>query len=238
MDNFKKFLEDHKDDMDFENPSAEVWQKLNKPLKTTPVISIKKILYAATAACVLLVAALLYVMQEKKQTMSGEMAMMGKGHIKLPDSLTNEQAVLIPNKTTDLLLASTTMEQSVKKTNTTKQNTSNTIDSEVQMAVKSIDENFNKILNAQLRNINQTPIYAEDKDMFGGFKNQYRQLETQEKQLKTDIVNFGMEDQLLQQLIFINQQKLNLLKSLQVEINKVNNNIPPQQKNKQQYLKM
>lgn len=238
MDNFKNFLEEHKDDMDFESPSAEVWQKLNKPVKKVPVVSIKKILYAAAAACVLLVAGLLYVMQEQKQTMSGEIAMMAKGQIKPLDALTNNQAVLMPEKTTDLSLASTTVEQTIKKANRTKQNAGNTINNEVQMAVKSIDENFNKILNAQLRNINQTPIYAENKEMFAGFKNQYQKLEKEEKQLKTDIVNFGMEEQLLQQLIFINQQKLNLLKSLQVEMNKVNNNIPPQQKNKQQYLKM
>lgn len=238
MDNLKNFLEDHKDEMDFESPSPEVWQKLNKPLKKAPVISIKKILYAATAACVLLIAGLLYVMQEQKEPRPGEMAMAGKATIQSPDLLTNEQTVLMPDTTTDLSLARNTAEQTLKKANRSKQNTGHPIDREVQMAVQSIDKNFNKLLNAQLRNINQTPIYAESKDMFGGFKNQYRQLEIAEKQLKADIVNFGMEEQLLQQLIFINQQKLNLLKSLQVEINKVNNNIPPQQKNKQQYLKM
>ncbi|MFD2919264.1 hypothetical protein ACFS6H_06030 [Terrimonas rubra] len=238
MDNLKNFLEDHKDEMDFESPSPEVWQKLNKPLKKAPVISIRKILYAATAACVLLIAGLLYVMQEQKEPGPGEMAMAGKATIQSPDLLTNEQAVLMPDTTTDLSLARTTAEQTLKKANRSKQNTGNPIDREVQTVVQSIDKNFNKLLNAQLRNINQTPIYAESKDMFGGFKNQYRQLEIAEKQLKADIVNFGMEEQLLQQLIFINQQKLNLLKSLQVEINKVNNNIPPQQKNKQQYLKM
>lgn len=238
MDNLKNFLEDHKDEMAFESPSAEVWQKLNKQSKKAPVISIKKILYAAAAACVLLITGLLYVMQEQKETMPGEMAIAGKAKIQSPDPLTNGQAVLMPDTIIDVSLAKTTAEQTLKKANRSKQNTGNPIDREVQMAVQSIDENFSKLLNAQLRNINQTPIYAENKDMFDGFKNQYHQLETAEKQLKADIVNFGMEEQLLQQLIFINQQKLNLLKSLQVEINKVNNNIPPQQKNKQQYLKM
>lgn len=236
MDNFKNFLEDHRDEMDFESPSPEVWQKLNKPVKNAPVISIKKMLYAAAAACVLLVAGLLYVMQEQKETMAGEMAIAGEVKIKLPDEVTITQPV--QETTEQPSLVSTTIEQPLKKANKTKQTAGNTIDNEVQMMVKSIDENFNKILNAQLKNINQTPIYAETKDMFAGFKNQYRQLETEETQLKADIANFGMEEQLLQQLIFINQQKLNLLKSLQVEISKVNNNIPSQQKHKQHFLKM
>ncbi len=236
MDNLKNFLEDHKDEMDFESPSPEVWQKLNKPVKKAPVISIKKMLYAAAAACVLLVAGLLYVMQEQKETMSGEKVIASEGKIKLPDEVTITQPLL--ETTEQPSLVSTTIEKPLKKTNKIKQNAGNTIDNEVQMAVKSIDENFDKILNAQIKNISQTPIYAENKDMFGGFKNQYRQLETEEKQLKTDIANFGMEEQLLQQLIFINQQKLNLLKSLQVEISKVNNNIPSQQKHKQHFLKM
>lgn len=236
MDNLRNFLEAHRDEMDVESPSSEVWQRLNKPAKKAPVVSMKKILHAAAAACVLVVAGWLFITQGKKEALSGEMAVASAVNIQLSEGLTGAQPV--PDNTTNASLTGTTIQQSLKKVKPTKANTAPIVENEIQMVVKNIDENFNKILNAQLKNISQTPIYGEAKEMFDGFKNQYRKLEIEEKQLKTDITNFGMQEQLLQQLIFINQQKLDVLKSLQVEINKVNNNIPSQQKNKQQYFKM
>lgn len=237
MDNLSNFLNDHRDEMDFDSPSPEVWQKLHKQTKKTPVVSIKKWLYVA-AACALFASGLLYLMQEKPVATPGALAEVNS--IKKDTTIKTpvEQPVAVTEHTETPLITSNKAEQPVKKIKTIKEKPARTIDNEVQMAVKNIDNNFNKILNTQLNNINQTPIYTASNDLFSGFKKQYRQLEKDEKQLKTDIANFGMDEQLLQQLIFINQQKLNLLKDLQIEISKVNNNTPAQERTKQHYLKM
>lgn len=237
MDNLKNFLDEHKDDMDFESPSPEVWQKLNKPAKKVPVISIKKWLYTA-AACVLLTSGLVYLMPGKNATNPPEIAVINEPKMDTVIDIPSEKAEPVTEHKEVPLLAEHKTEQPTIKVKALKEKPVKTINNEVQMAVKSIDDNFNKILNAQLNNINKTPIYSASNDLFTGFKTHYQQLEKDEKQLKKDIANYGIDEQLLQQLIFINQQKLNLLKDLQTEISKVNNNTPAQERNNQHYLKM
>ena len=64
---------------------------------------------------------------------------------------------------------------------------------------------------------------AESADYFNDFKIQIKQMELDEKVIKSDIAKHGMNDVLLDQLINVYQQKLNVLKQLQIEMNKTNN---------------
>ena len=66
-------------------------------------------------------------------------------------------------------------------------------------------------------------MYAETPDYFNDFKVQIKQMERDEKQIKADIGKRGLNDELLDQLINLYQQKLNTLKQLQIEMNKTNN---------------
>jgi glutamate mutase epsilon subunit len=66
-------------------------------------------------------------------------------------------------------------------------------------------------------------MYAESPEYFDDFKIQIKQMERDEKVIKSDIAKRGMSDQLLDQLINLYQQKLNTLKQLQIEMNKTNN---------------
>jgi hypothetical protein len=68
-------------------------------------------------------------------------------------------------------------------------------------------------------------MFGESSDYFTDFKIQINQLEKDEKSIKAEIVKRGMSDQLLNQLINIYQIKLNTLKQLQLEMNKINNRI-------------
>ena len=66
-------------------------------------------------------------------------------------------------------------------------------------------------------------MYAESPAYFNDFKIQIRQMEKDEKVIKSDIARRGMNDGLLDQLINLYQQKLNILKQLQTEMTKTNN---------------
>ena len=66
-------------------------------------------------------------------------------------------------------------------------------------------------------------MYAETPEYFNDFKIQIKQIEKDEKAIKSDIAKRGMTDELLDQLINIYEQKLNTLKQLQIEMNKTNN---------------
>lgn len=68
-------------------------------------------------------------------------------------------------------------------------------------------------------------MFGESSDYFTDFKIQINQLEKDEKSIKAEIVKRGLSDQLLNQLMNIYQIKLNTLKQLQLEMNKINNRI-------------
>jgi hypothetical protein len=79
------------------------------------------------------------------------------------------------------------------------------------------------MISMQKNKINTTPIYAEGADYFNEFKVQMGQMDTDEKQVRKDIKANGLKDDMIGQLINIYQKKLDLLKQLQLEMNKLNN---------------
>ena len=86
-----------------------------------------------------------------------------------------------------------------------------------------MENSFNQIINLQRVKVSGTPMFAETAEYFNDFKIQIRQMEKDEKVIKSDISKNGMRDELLEQLINLYQQKLTVLKKLQVEMNKTNN---------------
>lgn len=94
-----------------------------------------------------------------------------------------------------------------------------------QLLVQDVERNYTQLVNYQLERLKVTPVYAESPNYFSTFKQQLRQIEADETSIKKDIKLHGLNDELLQQLININQQKLTVLKDLQAEINKLNNKV-------------
>ena len=82
--------------------------------------------------------------------------------------------------------------------------------------------NYEQLVSYQLDQIRSTPIYAESPGYFSGFKEQLEQMDSDDAQLKKDIAQYGMNAAMLDQIINVYQQKLNLLKGLQKEIQKMN----------------
>lgn len=93
------------------------------------------------------------------------------------------------------------------------------------IAMNNIENSFRQVINLQRDRVSSTPMFAESADYFTDFTIQIKQLEKDEKSIKAEIVKRGMSDQLLNQLINIYQIKLNTLKQLQLEMNKINNRI-------------
>ena len=66
-------------------------------------------------------------------------------------------------------------------------------------------------------------MYAESADYFKDFNIQIKQMEKEERDIKSSISKAGINNDLLDQLINLYQQKLTILKQLQLEMNKTNN---------------
>jgi hypothetical protein len=85
-----------------------------------------------------------------------------------------------------------------------------------------MEASFTQVINLQKARISTTPLYAESPVYFSEFHHQLQQMEKDEAQIKSYIQKNGMSDELLEQLINVYQQKLNMLKLLQTEMQKLN----------------
>lgn len=239
MDNLKKYLLEHREEMDTDVPGEAVWQRIQKD--ATPVLPkrniIKLVFRYAAAACVLLCIAAGAFLLGKKQT--------GTETAVNTDTITHKPSplnVLVQPKNVDSAIRNTSSdvvksgkeqkanpaELYVKKESSTNKpviiKKKITIDP-AQLMVQDIENNYGQLVNMQLQQLRITPVYAESPDYFSSFKQQFKQIEEDEKAIKKEIRLHGLNDELLQQLININQQKLNVLKGLQTEISKLNNKV-------------
>ena len=85
------------------------------------------------------------------------------------------------------------------------------------------------MVKLQLKNIRSTPVYGETADYFNVFKQTLKQIDTDEANIKNNIKTNGLNDVLLEQLINVYQEKINVLKNLQQEMNKINNKVKDNQ---------
>ncbi|MDD2793999.1 MAG: hypothetical protein PHD73_12520 [Sediminibacterium sp.] len=90
-------------------------------------------------------------------------------------------------------------------------------------AFRNIQAGFVQVINLQKARINTIPMYAESADYFNDFSIEIRQMEKEEKIILSAISKRGINNDLLDQLINLYQQKLTILKQLQLEMNKTNN---------------
>ena len=90
-------------------------------------------------------------------------------------------------------------------------------------ALENVENSFTQVINMEKTRINTTPLTAEDPGYFKDFGRQIAMMESDEVAVKKEIKKNGITDGLLDRLINIYQQKLNVLKQLQKEMQKTNN---------------
>lgn len=88
--------------------------------------------------------------------------------------------------------------------------------------MQPLADGYTELVAYQLDRLRRTPVYAETPDFFSEFGQQLQQMEADEAALKKDMQTYGPNNQLVQALITIYQQKLSILEGLQSEINKMN----------------
>lgn len=229
MDEFKKYIQQHKPALDQDEPGIEVWEAIQQKtiLTQTPVKPMRFVQWLA-AACLVVLAGIgvWYLMAANAPKPS---AVTAKADIK--PAAPQKKAV---GPTVIEKEEKTTAQVSEKhiKTNISpkpKQSVSSTthnspVNNPAALALlQSVESSFTQVINLQKDRVSSMPMYTESADYFKDFKIQFQQMEKDEKSLKSDIVKRGLNDAVLDQLINLYQQKLGLLKQLQTEMNKTNN---------------
>ncbi len=252
MDELKKYLFDHRDKLDVEKPpSPRVWQNIvQSPVTGRRVVSMAVRWLAA--ACVILAAGITVYFYLLKPVKKPDTASAVPKHSMspAPESLsrTDSSSGVSPYHKNETATASARNTRH-KKTGTMAMNNhtskkgKKTAPAQIKTLspIDALQEDYNSFIGQQLKQLESTPIYAENPDYFHVFKKQWYDLEKDEQKTKQDTKQNGFNDNSIDQLMRIYKQKLLLLKQLQNEINKMNNRVkqyPSNQLNKPMYLKM
>lgn len=229
MDELKKYLQQHRDDLDLDEPGTRVWEEVRKQSAVAPRANVVMLVTRwAVAACVLALAGIgaWNLMKPEKQVTETTVAVTNAAPEKEPaipaeEPASQPEAVKNEPEKTNTVLAK---EPSVSKHNHNRTTQPAAMVNKADMRVLTdIESSFTQVINLQRARVSTMPMYAETPEYFNDFKVQLRQMEKDEKVIKADIVKRGLNDTHLDQLINLYQQKLNILKQLQFEMNKTNN---------------
>jgi hypothetical protein len=219
MDELKKYLLSQKEFLESAEPSENVWAGIHASVQS-PVKSMYLRNWSIAASFIFLVG-LSVLSLHKSNTPVNPIVKSTKKEItpnviEEKDSISNEVNATVAikqlNKTLNYPAASpiTTI------------HTVHELNSADQIKLSSMEASFHQVINLQKARISTTPLYAESPNYFSAFHHQLQQMEKDEAQIKTYINKNGMNDELLDQLINVYQQKLNMLKQLQIEMQKLN----------------
>ena len=228
MDEFKQYIQNNKAQLDSDEPSSLLWnnieQKIKPVQKAVPVITMFR---WAVAACVIALAGIgswYLINQPKTINLNQNESITNVPTIKkitpsIIDTIKEVNPDLLVNNNTKKTVRST-------KNNVTK-NISQFDNSSMLELEKNTLENFEssfvQVINLQKARISTMPMYAESAEYFKDFNTQIKLMEKEEKSIKATIAKQGINNDLLDQLINLYQQKLTILKQLQLEMNKTNN---------------
>lgn len=225
MDEFKKYIQQHKSALDQDEPGTEVWEAIQR--KTTaiqaPVKPIRFVQWLA-AACVVLLAGLggwYFISEHAPVTAKSDVKpATSQNRIVTPPINEREEktAAMVPERQTKTKTFPRPKQVHPERINSAPVNNPAAL-----ALLQSVETSFTQVINLQKDRVSSMPMYAESAEYFKDFKLQFQQMEKDEKSIKSDIVKRGLNDAILDQLINLYQQKLGLLKQLQTEMNKTNN---------------
>ncbi len=234
MDKLKKYLQEHADEMDFENPSDAVWQKIEAKLpqeKSGKVINLKAILWAAAACAAIFVGIFLFSIKDDKNTIIADSSNNSRKNVitsQNPQTAPIHDTIFVerPTKNANNAIAK------LKKSNFQTRSKSaqrhfikaQTVDSALLAEESGFEAlfSFASIVDKQKEEISKIPILGENPSAYDVFKLELNRLNADEKKLQQSILKNGMNDKAFDQLILIYQQKISLLKKLRNEVNKTN----------------
>jgi hypothetical protein len=214
MDEFKKYLQQHRHEMDEDIPSANLLQRIHANKARVKKASVFSIAFKlAAAACILAF------------IMGGSWLLFNKKNKPAVETATGTNPLKTGSSIPLAVNTAKTATDTISDNNPVAQTTTARDEDEAGQLLQSFSHNYTQLVNLQLKHIRNTPVYGETGDYFNDFKHNLDQLDKDELKIKFNIKHKGLDEVLLEQLINVYQQKINLLKDLQHEINKLNNRV-------------
>jgi hypothetical protein len=209
MDELKKHIQLHRTELDTDVPAARDWSNAEK--KRKPVIRNLYRRWVAAASVVLAIGALAYFFPAKNTEKSiSTVHVLHRWDITINKTEKNTPpvAVIVDKQKQSATSRATTAKKKKKQVPI--------------YGFEGIEASYAAMLNMQRERLRMQPIYGENADYFDLFKNQFVTLNKEEERIKEQVKKTGLQDTHLDELISIYQEKVNVLKQLQFEINRIN----------------
>jgi len=222
MDKLKEYLLSHQAELDVDPPANDCWENIASKLRPGPGFSRRVIWYAAAACVIALAGAGLWmVMQGKKGS-----ADIAKHVTEGVEKGAANGVAHGPKVDVGQGPAKGGAEEAGGRRHKAR---ARRRPAERPDEIEAIDKSYSSLIDYQLKKLRATPLYAEDGHYFSFYTEQFKQMDRDEQQVRNDIKTYGLTGEFLEQLINVYQQKLNVLKNLQTEINKMNNKVREKQ---------
>lgn len=229
MDEFKKYIQQHKSSLDQDVPGKGVWDAIQQKNTHIPLSVMRiPVIQWIVAACVILLAGIGSWYWAFENT-TRQLPAIAKS-VEKPTVLQNKTVTPnISKKGEKMTVQAGEMRSKARSYPTQKRakpvpkNIPPANDAATLVFLQKLENSFTQVINLQKDRVSSMPMYAESADYFKDFKVQFQQIEKDEKSIKSDIAKLGLTDALLDQLIYLYRQKLGILKQLQTEMNKTNN---------------
>jgi hypothetical protein len=241
MDKLKEYLVRHKADLDVDSPASDTWEYIGSKMSdgshqsgfaTKSGFQAKSgsstwVIRYAVAACVIALAGAGLWLVIKNNKVPSDTAKHNSGAIKKQPAPGNEKIEDTPRK--EEKTPGKDIVRNIAKSKQARHKTRSQKPTESSDVVDVIDKSYSSLIDYQLRKLRATPLYAENGSYFSFYVEQFKLMDQDEQQVRNDIKTYGLTGEFLEQLINVYQQKLNVLKNLQTEINKMNNKVREKQ---------
>lgn len=237
MDEFKKYISQHRHQLDMDEPGFHLFEQIEKRLNPAKPKVIPMIFKWAAAACIILMAGFGMYKLFVKQSPTTPAIVVSKPIHKidssnnLNDGVESQLPMDLGEPDNSVAQVNPKFKPADKQINPGKTQlpkTSSRNDQPVDpmfAAFSEMDRSYATMVSLQIEKVKGTPIYAEDAGYFHVFKKQFQDLTNDEKVLKEETKKNGITDDTISRMISIYQEKISLLKQLQFEINKMNNRL-------------
>ncbi len=203
MDDLKKYLQQHKDHLDIDEPSLKSWKPVNNQIK------LRRIMWYAAA--IILSASLLiavtYMYQSQQKSLAG----------KIPHPAPSDHSASQNRQET---IDSHSLPQQLPVDNASSSTKKLIAQKAEPTAIHSVP--MSSELKSLISELEQQPIYMENTQFFISLIEIWKELKEDEKQIMQECMILGNEINSTDYLIQVYQKKIWLLHQLQHEITKVN----------------
>jgi hypothetical protein len=228
-DPLKNHITENKNKLEIDIPDEASWEKISRFIsakRRMPVQRIKKSLIYLSAACIITIICLgvfRYINtvepnlgKEIVKRISLRKATKASDTANIQESNNNQLIVKQPLPDQSLKQGNKNKSIAVAASKSAKKQKENSLPLEV----LQIQKDYDQLIAGQIAYTKSLAVYGENPSYFQEFMNDFKALENQEKELRKSIAENGLQENSIDDLAMIYQQKLTVLKKLQNEINK------------------